>query len=199
MSTLAAIRAATAADHEALETALDAVGALADPARRLPLLARYHAAWVPAGDALRAALPDPAERRFALDLAVRRLRADLRAYGVPEAAIAALPLAPVPRLPSRAHALGFAYVFAGAALGGRVIARRLQRNGIPCGGLSFFEEPAEPAAARFRALCALLDALGARDGDAAIGGARHGFAYVRKSLVGPAAAAPERQARAASA
>jgi heme oxygenase len=58
-----------------------------------------------------------------------RLRRDLRALGVSEAELVALPrCSAVPRIDGARRALGCMYVLEGAMLGGRIIARNLQRH-----------------------------------------------------------------------
>lgn len=96
------------------------------------------------------------------------LRADLRAQGLTDAAIDALPRCPdLPDVSTPAQALGALYVFEGATLGGQIISRHLEQelgytNGEgyryfqsygPDAGRKwqefrgFLQQPAEPAAA----------------------------------------------------
>jgi heme oxygenase len=90
-----------------------------------------------------------------------RLRRDLSDLGCSPSEIAAIPRCD--RLPSLASAdrdLGCAYVFEGAALGGRVITKHLTRvfrdhAKVP---VRFFSGDGDPTAQRWRSFCADLDA-----------------------------------------
>lgn len=88
------------------------------------LVARLHGHHAPLEEALLPLLPAAfqPERRLP-----RRalLRADLRALGLAEAAIDALPQCQAYRFRTPAQALGALYVLEGAGLGGQVIARHL--------------------------------------------------------------------------
>ena len=82
---------------------------------------------------LEAGLIRVAAKRGDLDLRGRekvpQLRDDLRMLGVSEAGLAAIPTCPaVPQIDAVPRALGCMYVLEGATLGGRIIARDLERR-----------------------------------------------------------------------
>ena len=106
------------------------------------------------GFAWRSAAPDRAAR----------LRQDLLDLGLPAPCVAAAPCAArhLPTLDHPAAALGGAWVIEGSALGGGVLARRLDAvlaPGEPGGRAFFTPDPQQPA--RWRACCAAVEACGA--------------------------------------
>ncbi len=104
----------------------------------------------------------------------------------PAAGTPAGPLPPgAPTLGSRAEALGFHYVMEGSALGGRVILRQLDAEGVDTAGLRFLHPHGARTGGRWRALLAVLDRELAGNPGAlgeAAGGARKGFAFARACL-----------------
>ncbi len=173
-----ALRAATAEAHERLHQ-IPAFQALAEGrldragyARLLRRLLGFHTA-IEAG--LAAA---PTLAPYGIDLAARRraplLRADLADLGVPPIA----PLAPVPGFATAARALGAVYVTEGSTLGGRQLARGLDRL-LPAGqGRSFLLGHGARHGAMWAACCAAIEACGAEPGGLAgmLSGAAETFA-----------------------
>jgi heme oxygenase len=163
----AALRAATAEAHERLHH-LPAFVALAagrlDRAGYRDLLCRMLGFHEPMEAALAACLGDAA---FGLDLrALRRarlLREDLRALG--SAASPALPCAPAPAFASQADAMGALYVIEGATLGGRLLARGLDRLlGPGAAGRRFLLAGTDPARPAWRDVRAAIDRCAAAPG-----------------------------------
>jgi len=124
---LARIKAATRAEHEALDAALDLMSPALDAAgyrRRLELFFGYYAP-------LEAALAASTHwARHGIDWAARLktgwLQSDLHALGIDPAGLPHC--AALPRLDSLAAGFGCLYVIEGATLGGQLISRHLLRQ-----------------------------------------------------------------------
>jgi heme oxygenase len=89
------------------------------------------------------------------------LAADLRALGLTEQDIAALPLCPsMPRLDTADRRLGALYVAEGSTLGGRELAKRLDHLFAPAdrNGRRFFSGRDTDTGKAWRTFCDLLDA-----------------------------------------
>ncbi len=83
---------------------------------------------------------------------------DLRLLGRTTGEIARLPQAPVPPILNRNEAFGCLYVFEGATLGGKVIARHLAKQGdLPEGCVSYFSGRGPQTGAMWRETCELLE------------------------------------------
>ncbi|WP_432513120.1 biliverdin-producing heme oxygenase [Kineococcus sp. SYSU DK001] len=197
---LARLRAATARAHHDLDTSL----AVLDR----PWDAGGHRRWLE----LTWGLLAPLERSLAawartdpgvLDVASRARAdlalADLRALGVPEGDLAALPECPgTPAVPDRAAAVGVCYVLDGSTLGGRLIARAVVAAGVPAEATtSLTGRPG--AGRRWRDTVAAVEAVGGRgDGEdlpAVVAAASATFAAYRDwlaPLAVPATAGPAR-------
>jgi heme oxygenase (biliverdin-IX-beta and delta-forming) len=94
-----------------------------------------------------------------------RLRDDLRALGLMDAAIDRLPRCDhLPSITPASRALGCLYVIEGSTLGGQVLLRHLTRHLAvdACRGGAFFAGHGEATAARWRQTCAGIAAFGAR-------------------------------------
>ena len=163
----ALLRAGTRAEHATAEAAFDVERAFADTASYLDMLLRLYG-WYAAVEGALAACPDFSRWVSEAGLQpggwqrVGLLRADLAELGVLDpvrsadlrldatgAAFSGLP-----------RALGWCYVLAGSALGGRVLARlALDRlgAGLP---VAFFESGRRDARAGWRSLCRALDSSG---------------------------------------
>lgn len=133
---LAALRRATAACHQTLESviSLDGDWDLAHYARVLLGFHHYLHAWEPA---MTTALPEHFRDDFRARSRMAFLRADLRELAAvihdtdADSMAESLPAPRLPRLPCVASALGSLYVLEGSALGGQLIARRLlERHGL---------------------------------------------------------------------
>jgi heme oxygenase (biliverdin-IX-beta and delta-forming) len=189
--TLAALRAGTTAAHRRLDEGLS----LLDPAittdayRRL--LCRFRgalAATEPAIDVAaaraRLGLPAPPGRPR-----VERLDADLTALGLTPDAIARLPRPGSPPALSGAGAIGYLYVWEGAALGGAVIARHVGRTlGLTrASGAAFFGGDHAEIGPRWRAFTVALDTLRTTPAelDAIVAGARDTFEFLESWLLAP--------------
>jgi heme oxygenase len=174
---LARLKRETAEQHarvEAMLPLLDA-GLTRDAYRRV--LAAFYGYHRPLEPALWSA---PGLAALGLRAADRRkvplLERDLRALGLDEAALAALPdCARLPDVRTLPHAVGCLYVLEGATLGGRVIERRLARTlGVDAarGGAFFasYGERVGPMWAAYRAAAARYVAEGG-DEDAVVAAA----------------------------
>jgi heme oxygenase len=137
---VAALREATASQHEQLEGEL---ALLQEPILRerfVRVIGRFlgfHRGWEPA---LQATLGAAArlDQRSRIELAID----DLRALGLDDAVIDAVPVcSDAARLAADpAHAIGSLYVMEGSTLGGQVISRRLRHESWrPEGGLRYFD------------------------------------------------------------
>lgn len=104
--------------------------------------------------------------------------------GIAPPATPAAPGLPSPTLAGRAEALGFHYVMTGSALGGRVILRELERDGVDTIGLDFLDPHGPRTGEVWRRLLNVLEReLTEADTLAqAVAGARKGFAYARACL-----------------
>lgn len=117
---------------------------------------------------------------FRLSCRAARLEADLRSLGRSPARIASVPrCAALPRYGSAAEAAGGVYVVEGAALGGQVIGRALERSlGEPgVRAASFFRGEGGATGSRFRAVLGWLEgfAASAAEADAVVRGATATF------------------------
>jgi heme oxygenase (biliverdin-IX-beta and delta-forming) len=166
----AALRAATAEAHERLHH-LAAFAALAagrlDRSTYRDLLGRMLGFHDPIESAIAGSMGDAA---FGLDLlALRRapkLCDDLRALGLGQAAIDALPRAPTPAFAAAPAAVGALYVTEGATLGGRQLARGLDPllgAGV-LGGRRFLLAGTDPGRPTWREVRAAIDRCGAEPG-----------------------------------
>ncbi|RBY96020.1 heme oxygenase [Blastococcus sp. TF02-8] len=119
------LRTGTAAEHDAVEKALDLLDPQLDRARLASALAAMHAFWVAAERGLDAWAARSPEAADALDW-TRRRRADLFAQDLRTLGSEAVP--DLPELPDVAgtdEALGRLYVLEGSTLGGTFIDRHL--------------------------------------------------------------------------
>lgn len=159
---LTRLRDATADLHRSVEAAMP----LLDPGIDRPTYRAYLGRLLGFYEPVEAALdrhppaPDWPERRK-----VPLLKADLRALGLDDARIAALPRCHrIPDLDDRAATLGCGYVLEGATLGGRLLRRHLAATwGVPEDGpgLGFFSIYGESGGSRWRDYrAALTEAAG---------------------------------------
>jgi heme oxygenase len=180
------LRKATRPLHDALEARLDIVGRLADPERRLELLARLYGFHEPAETALSPILRFIPLLRFEARRKTPFLARDLAALGMTRADIAQLARCPIGAFRTPAEALGFFYVLEGATLGGHVIRKEAEKRGLDPVGLSFFDCYGAHRREMWRRFCAILEEnCGAADrmGEAA-DGANRGFRLIRSWLGG---------------
>ena len=153
------LRNETRGAHDALDRALDLLGAPLTLAQYRRLLERFHGFH-------RALEPALAVR---LDAALLRgrgklpaLEHDLVACGMRLQEMTALPVAELPPLADRAEAMGAFYVAEGGTLGGRLIGRHLSGNpSIPAEAQRYFNVYGEQTGERWREACAALDASAA--------------------------------------
>ena len=153
------LRNETRGAHDALDGALDLLGAPLNLGQYRRLLERFHGFH-------RAIEPALGVR---LDAALLRgrgklpaLEHDLVACGMRLQEVAALPLAVLPPLANRAEAMGAFYVAEGGTLGGRLIGRHLRGNpSVPSEAQRYFNVYGEQTGERWREACAALDASAA--------------------------------------
>ena len=161
------LKAATRAEHDAIEIALDLMApglGLIDYQRRLQ---RYHGFYAPIEPLIAAAADWP---RWGMDISARIktpwLAADLACLAgrdaLDEAASEMLPVcSTLPPLDTAAAAFGCLYVLEGATLGGRVISRQIERGlglDATCGA-RFFHGYGERTGAMWKAFRASLGAF----------------------------------------
>ena len=155
---LTALRHASAASHEELESLLrlDADVALARYRRILIGFDRFLAAWEPA---MQAALPEGRRAWFIARSRRRFLADDFDALGL-QAVPADREPVPLPALGSVAACFGSLYVIEGSALGGQVIARRLAARfgGASGRGAAYFHGWGDDTGGMWREFRELLDA-----------------------------------------
>jgi heme oxygenase len=148
---LARLRAATAADHAAIEAALDVMRPDLTLPRYIALLARFYGfyePWEAAAGRIDATAAVVAERRK-----VPMLERDLQALGFSVETMAALPrCATLPSLQNEYEVLGSMYVIEGSTLGGQHVARHVRATlPLPPGvGIAFFSSYGERVGARWR-------------------------------------------------
>lgn len=177
------LRAATAAAHERIETALNLFGPGFCVERYARLLERWHgfeSAWqAVAPVTLASAVPaEFCERRRKLHL----LQADLTALGRTPAAVAALPAVPPNALPwnTLAGAMGVLYVAEGSTLGGQHVAKTVHAKvGLtPDHGVTYFSSYGPTVGVRWRETKAVLDAQPDALADEIVAGANATFDYL---------------------
>ena len=176
------IRAATRTCHDALERDLDVIGRLAQAHSRLTLMHAYYTMYAAAEAALAPHLRALADLQFERRRKAATLLRDIEALGTLHEENAEI-AAPLPPIPSTAHAIGFAYVLEGASLGGRVIRKRAATAGIRLEGLRFFDVYGEETAQKWKEFCAVLERECAAEPQEAVSGAMNGFSYARAALV----------------
>ena len=161
------LKAATRAEHDAIELALDLMApglSLTDYHRRLR---RYHGFYAPIEPLIAAAVDGP---RWGLDTTARAktawLAADLACLGDSENADGLPPSAfalctALPPLETQADAFGCLYVLEGATLGGRVISRHIEHAlGLDAThGARFFHGYGEQTGAMWKAFRGALSAF----------------------------------------
>jgi heme oxygenase (biliverdin-IX-beta and delta-forming) len=157
---LTSLRRHTAPYHDKLERTVDIHDRLGSSNRYADLLARLYGFYEPFEAEL-----DRAVTRWELpiDVDARRkvplIACDLAALGSPRSAVDSLPrCVGLPRPTSPAIALGCLYVIEGATLGGRIIARQVERR-LGFGlrdGASFFHGYGDDTGPRWQAFCSLI-------------------------------------------
>jgi len=165
-SALAALRVATHARHESLESLLQLTDRPLGRDRYISVLLGFELflrAWEPR---LRAALPASLTAHFDTQCRLSLVRADLAALGVTPLQDSAQLGARLP-LPDTAAALGSWYVLAGSALGGQVIARQVSKTlgYTPAHGAAYFHGWGAETGRRWRGYRALLAAHVTEDRD----------------------------------
>ena len=176
----AQLRRATATLHDALEADLDLLGASLNLSRYAAVLRTFHGYYAGLEPRLLALATRVEPLGFALRARSPLLERDLSALGFPDATTT--PPAPsdcLPELSRIEHLAGCLYVIEGAALGGQIIARALERaHGItPAHGSAFFAGDGPNTGARWRAVLHWIDevvATGA-NGDEIVSSARATF------------------------
>ncbi len=172
-SVLAALRNATRAQHERVESLLRLAGhfSLREYAQAIHALALFTQAWEPL---MLAALPPRLLFWIVPGVRLARLRPDLATVGLREASNRLLAAAVAPgagpvnascapalrlQLADTPAALGSLYVIEGSALGGQVVARQAHAlHGLgPACGAAYFSGAGQEAGPRWRRLRALLE------------------------------------------
>ncbi len=174
------LRRETADLHEALERRLDLLGPGLSRARYRRVLEVLHGFHGPLEAGLRELVPLAPPLGFALPAWTARLARDLEALGMAPPQIARLPrCAQLPRLHRMEDLAGCLYVLEGAALGGHVVGREVERRlGLRrSSGAAFFAGEGEPAP-RWRRVVAWLERVAGAgaDADAIVAAARETFA-----------------------
>ncbi len=174
------IRRETAPLHERLETRLDMLNRLADPAGRRRVMLRFWGLYAGIEDRLGELLG----RLEGLDFDLRRktpvLERDLAELSVRPGETDRMP---APALACTFEALGLQYVLEGSTLGGRVIRKDAERRGLSMQGLAFFDVYGSETGVRWRQFREVLERGGAQGADRAASGARRGFEMVEHWLI----------------
>lgn len=183
----------TAALHDRLEAQLGLLGPGLSMRRYRQVLETFYGFYAPLETRLARIAAVSPPRGFCLRIRSELLENDLQALGLTRRQLAELPrCVSLPPLSNPEQLAGCLYVLEGASLGGRVIARALDRDfGIAKDtGASFFVGDAEATSARWRRVLAWLHDLvqeGARS-DAVVTSARATFLafahWAEEQLVG---------------
>ncbi len=123
-------------------------------------MAAYYGFYQPLEQRLHVLALIPAGLDQSLRIKLPVLRADLTALGLDETAIEALPTCQaLPRIDSRAAALGVSYVLEGATLGGQILRRRVaEQLGLDaCSGAAFLNVYGELTGRRWKDFLQYLD------------------------------------------
>lgn len=155
------LRRETAPLHRSLEDRLDLLGADLDRPRYLQVLAAFLGYYAPMEKAL---APHVSASALGLPPWTDRLEQDLLTLGLPPEVLEALPRCRhLPPVDGPDHLAGCLYVLEGAALGGSVIAREVDRRlGIgPPDGAAFFVGEGQATGSRWRSFLTWLEAQGA--------------------------------------
>lgn len=176
----ARLKSATHSLHQEVERSLPLTSPELTLAIYRALLQRFHGFHAPHEQqmsALASSLPFPLRDRSA------RLRQDLLALELSAADVEALPRCEVPPLRRIEQLAGWLYVFEGAALGGRVVARAVQQNlGLDAAsGASFFVGDGSATKSRWREVLRWLEeiSLAHADPDAVLRSACDTFLRLR--------------------
>lgn len=162
------LREATAAFHRRVETQLDLLDPELTLERYRRILEAFFGYYAPLEHALASASASASAtaspRGFALAARTPRIERDLVTLGISRQQVAALPRCmTLPPLNGAAGVAGCLYVVEGASLGGRVISRALRRRlGLHAdNGASFFAGEGDATAARWKAVLAWIEEVGA--------------------------------------
>ena len=175
-----ALRAATSPAHAALDAGVHLDRRVRAPGDRLKLVQAFHRFHASAETLFDRVLGDVE----GLDLAARArspiLGADLADLG------AAPDRSPDPLEADRSEALGWLYVVEGSSLGGHVITRALDAQGVDKLGLRFLDPYGADVGVRWRDVVAVLDrevAYGRASQARIVAGAQAAFAYACDVLI----------------
>ncbi len=171
-SALCHLRAETGPLHDALEQDLQVVARLHSPPDRHALVEGYRIMMLRAAEAMEPWLAS-----------IDGLVPFHHAQGAAAALDRDEPA--VPAMTSQAEILGFYYVMQGSALGGRVILRELQRDGVDTAGLGFLNPHGDRVGQVWRGTTELLERELVGDPAAlvlAVAGARKGYAFAKACL-----------------
>lgn len=161
-SLLALLRRSTAQAHTEIERKMDIEAAISAQSAYALLIQRLLGFYEPLEANLSARSDGycPAGREK-----IPWLRSDLKALGLTDEEIAAIPRCNnLPAIDSAAAAFGCAYVVEGATLGGRQISAMLQKSAVPPEARAFFAGYGAETGARWREFCETLEAFGASNG-----------------------------------
>lgn len=179
---MAELRAATAAIHNELDSNPRMANYLQTRSGVAELLSRWYGFLFPYQKRLEAARPELAD--FARSRSKTALLvADLSVHGIP--AVQVRLCKDIPTLGNEAEMLGAMYVTEGATLGGRVIARQLERNlGLADNrGYSFFNCYGDNTGAMWKAFSSTVEDSCSELPDVAVGSAIRTFNSIRDWLV----------------
>ena len=161
----AKLRDATRALHDDLEANADVLARLRSPAERQQMIESYLAMLGQAAVILDAWLSTPADRSRAGQPARTDAEAPVLADGM--------------------EVLGFDYVMKGSALGGRIMLRELEREGVSTDGLGFLDPFGARTGEVWRETLGRLEGVLADEPDAfqqVISGARKAYGFARAHL-----------------
>lgn len=171
-SILAQLRESTATAHEEMERQMDMQTACQNVEQYRRILSGFLGYYEPLEERLKI-LPELEGRSK-----IGWLEEDLKALGMDDAAIEALPRCDFgPKAETRDEAMGCAYVLEGATLGGRQISAWLKDSNVPETARRFFSSYGPEVGPKWKAFCAYLEKFQAEGGDtqATVSGANQTF------------------------
>jgi heme oxygenase (biliverdin-IX-beta and delta-forming) len=147
------LRARTATHHHDLETGLRIAERLSQAETRGPLIAGYATFYSECETLLGPYLSDMPDLSFSLRFHSRKIPSTTELAGLGTALVDLV----LPTVGTKAEALGAMYVLEGSTLGGKIILKTLQSNGVSTDELHFLDPYGKDAGTLWRVFLSVLE------------------------------------------